>query len=248
MKFGIRPSDLLILWPPFRAKINLLAPTGRAGSFFRPSHARVVELVDTQVSEACALTACEFESRLGHHLSDGSAGWFWPQSHRGRMFGFVNQAKYLVRSWRSLLCPAVGSAKVGPLGVKYLRRRFGDRSPNPVNPSNPRLRNQEAWALCLCGSVAKHPEMIAAGAARQPYPRTSGRVAAPRRPVWPHGRDGVPALPPTIRSITAAVIDPASRSPGRSSPAASFSRPTHRSTTGTTCRSTGRSSSRRCRG
>ena len=31
--------------------------------------ARVVDLVDTQVSEACALTACEFESRLGHHMS-----------------------------------------------------------------------------------------------------------------------------------------------------------------------------------
>jgi hypothetical protein len=31
------------------------------------SLARVVELVDTQVSEACALTAWEFESPLGHH-------------------------------------------------------------------------------------------------------------------------------------------------------------------------------------
>ncbi len=36
--------------------------------------ARVVELVDTQVSEACALTACEFESRLGHHLIDKVLG------------------------------------------------------------------------------------------------------------------------------------------------------------------------------
>ena len=32
-------------------------------------HARVVELVDTQVSEACALTAWGFESPLGHHLN-----------------------------------------------------------------------------------------------------------------------------------------------------------------------------------
>ncbi len=33
-------------------------------------NAQVVELVDTQVSEACALTACEFESRLGHHFEN----------------------------------------------------------------------------------------------------------------------------------------------------------------------------------
>ena len=33
------------------------------------SFARVVELVDTQVSEACALTAWGFESPLGHHPS-----------------------------------------------------------------------------------------------------------------------------------------------------------------------------------
>ena len=31
--------------------------------------AQVVELVDTQVSEACALTAWGFESPLGHHFS-----------------------------------------------------------------------------------------------------------------------------------------------------------------------------------
>jgi hypothetical protein len=30
-------------------------------------HAQVVELVDTQVSEACALTAWRFESSPGHH-------------------------------------------------------------------------------------------------------------------------------------------------------------------------------------
>ena len=70
------------LWPKpaGTARINLLAPTGHAGSFSRPSHARVVELVDTQVSEACALTACEFESRLGHSFGGEPKPGF---CHRG---------------------------------------------------------------------------------------------------------------------------------------------------------------------
>jgi hypothetical protein len=36
------------------AKINFLAPGRAPVSFARPPFARVVELVDTQVSEACA--------------------------------------------------------------------------------------------------------------------------------------------------------------------------------------------------
>jgi hypothetical protein len=36
------------------AAINFLAPEQGAVSFARPPDARVVELVDTQVSEACA--------------------------------------------------------------------------------------------------------------------------------------------------------------------------------------------------
>ncbi len=48
------------------ALLNFLAEGGVIGSVSSPALARVVELVDTQVSEACALTAWEFESPLGH--------------------------------------------------------------------------------------------------------------------------------------------------------------------------------------
>jgi hypothetical protein len=72
-----------------RARVFLLAVDFGAGEVVRPLWptqqafengslfslfgiiARVVELVDTQVSEACALTACEFESRLGHQQLRG---------------------------------------------------------------------------------------------------------------------------------------------------------------------------------
>ncbi len=52
------------------ALLNFLAEEGEMHCVSSPALARVVELVDTQVSEACALTAWEFESPLGHHRRD----------------------------------------------------------------------------------------------------------------------------------------------------------------------------------